>query len=196
MNVSDLISKFSSQGGVLGGIVNFAEDMTLVFNEFIYWSYLAGIALFVWGVYGLIVFKKPNNQTTGLAVNCRIFFGIIITQMMFWFGQLNDSVWEGSQPAVALGYVEMARSNQEASPVAAGLLAVLALLTMIGVVCGFIALYGFATIGSKQDKHEALWKNTWMMVGGFILFNIMLVASDFAGSFLNISGPVITASSF
>lgn len=194
MSLSAITQKLVITNNHINGIVNFAADMAIVFDEMLIWFKYGGMGVFLWGVWGLISLKKPNSQVTGLSIALKCFFGAVLYQLSFWMGETTQSLWADAAPATPMSYVAMSQAALDVNPVSAMLLAVLALLTFAGWAFAGIAIYGFATMGSTQDKHSAFWKNAWMFLGGMVLVNMMLLASDVAGSFMNLSGPVISAS--
>ncbi len=196
MNFSALSQQLILNNQAINGIVNFAADMALIFEHLLVWFKLGGAVLFLWGVWGLITFKKPNSQVTGLSIALKCILGSVLYQFSFWMEQSTQSLWADASPATPMSYVALSQAQLDVNPLSAMLLAVLALLTLAGWVAGGMAIYGFATMESAQDKHGAFWKNAWMFLGGVILVNMMLFASDVAGSFLNMSGTIISASDF
>ena len=201
MDFGTVLRNLSTGDGAIAAIINMAADLTLVLDSLFIIFKIIGALVFIWGVWHLCTFKKPNANTMGGAVTAggislKLIFGSVIYQFTFWMEQLTQSVWSNASPAMPLGYVEMAKANTDVNPIGAALLAVLAILTIIGWITSFAALYGFSSLGDVQDKHAAIWKNIWKLAGGLILINSMLFASDVAASFLNLSGPVFTTDSF
>ena len=196
MNFSSYAQDLIINNQTINAIVNFAADLALLYENILTMFSLIGAVLFIWGIWGLVGFKKPNSRVTGTSIALKCLFGSVLYQLSFWMEQSTQSIWADAAPSTPMSYVALSQSSLEANPVTAMTFAVISILTLVGWIFGGVAVYGFATMGSSNDRHSSFWKYSWMFLGAMILVNFMLFASDVMGSFTNTSGPVISVSDF
>lgn len=196
MNFGDFAQNLVINNQTINGIVNLAADLALIFEDVLLLFKLLGALLFMWGLWGLIGFKKPNSRITGKAIALKCLFGSILYQLSYWMEQSTQSLWADASPATPMSYVALSQSSLESNPFTAMVFAIISIMTLIGWIFGGVAAYGYATMADSNDRHAAFWKNSWMFLGAMILVNMMLFASDVVGSFTNVSGPVISVSDF
>lgn len=196
MNFGNFAQELIINNQTINGIVNFAADLALIYEDILLLFSLGGAFLFLWGLWGIVSFKKPNSRVTGKSIALKCLFGSILYQLSFWMEQSTQSIWADAAPATPMSYVAISQSSLDSDPIKAMIFAIISIMTLIGWIFGGVAAYGFATMGESNDRHASFWKNAWMFLGAMILVNMMLFASDVVGSFMNVSGPTISVTDF
>lgn len=162
-------------------IVNFAEDISLAFELFMFMSACIGFGLFVWALLDVKNMKKANGggQITGGGTMMKIIFSALLGVFYNVMEAASISIYGAGNPMQPASYVEAARAIQSVSPFMAMLFAIMSIVTVVGWYHGLKSLYLFATVNGKQDKQAHISQAMHMFFGSVIMVNLGLTAAGF-----------------
>ena len=198
MSLGDQATSILSDKGVGRAIVSLATDFGAMFDDILALFSVAAVVVFLWGIWQLI---SANKQSSGMGspsvggAMMKIIFGAILYTSSGWMDAATLSIWANASPMQPMTYVERAKQSFETDIWKSIMLSVAVFITITGWVFFSMALYGFACMSEQQDTHAAFWKNTWRAIGGVIMVNFALFATDISES-IGYTGVLYSGSGF
>lgn len=179
-NVLSSMSLDGVGGKVSNFVVAFASDLAQLFTVLEYMAGLIGFFVFVWAFFDFKALRKANSPgVTGGGIAMKLIFASVMGTFMNFMKAASISFVGSADPTSPLSYIEKANSVQAVSPFTAMILAVLAIITLLGWFYGLKSVYLFATVNGRQDRQAHISQAAYMLVGSVIMVNLGLATIDF-----------------
>lgn len=183
--------------GMLEYLVNFGGEIAVLEKILIFIVAPAiGILISIWGVWDLIQWKKRTSASSasGLSIVIKFCVGPATIQLVLLMKAISESIFGERHirihEGLATSYVDAAQA-QQADPVAAGLLVIVAFLVVVGWISALRSMMAFARMGNPQENGYQLFRAgasrliaaTFLCMFQFFIDDMFETASGQAGQF-------------